>query len=235
MVTDMVEMDDLVSRILSECALLPRDRSLLVGISGIDGSGKGYVTLQLQARLAQRSVAAAKINVDGWLNLPERRFNSEQPAKHFYVNAIRLNEFFTQLVLPLRNKRSVNLVADLTEETAKSYRKHTYSFRNVDVVLVEGIFLFKSDYRNLFDLAIWIDCSFSTALMRALERKQEALPPAATIRAYETIYFPAQRIHEKRDHPREAADLIFANDPYPERQSCYQREMKLMTATASVH
>ena len=32
--------------------------------------------------------------------------------------------------------------------------------------------------------------------------------------AYETIYFPAQRIHMDQDKPRENADLIFENDTY---------------------
>ena len=215
----MVEMDNLVSRILSQRALERKDRSLLVGISGIDGSGKGYVTLQIEARLAQHSIAAANINIDGWLNLPDKRFSAIEPGKHFYEHAIRFDEFFDQLVLPLRNQRSVSLVADFAEETAKTHRKHTYNFRNVDVVLVDGIFLFKRDYRKLFDLAVWVDCSPWTALARALERKQEALPPAATIRAYETIYLPAQRIHFDLDNPRESADLIIDNDPYLRRLS----------------
>lgn len=229
----MVDMDNLVSRILSQRALLPRDRSLLVGISGIDGSGKGYVTLQIQARLAQRSIAAANVNVDGWLNLPDKRFIPKEPAKHFYENAIRFDEFFDQLVLPLRNQRSINLVADFAEEMAKSYRKHNYSFKNADVVLVEGIFLYKRKHRKLFDLAIWVDCSFSTALTRALTRKQEGLPPALTIRAYDTIYFPAQKLHMEIDYPREGADLIFANDPYLCRNAWYQPELTSMTTTAS--
>lgn len=233
MVNDMVEMDNLVSRILGERALLAKNRSLLVGISGIDGSGKGYVTLQVQARLAQRSVSAANVNVDGWLSLPNKRFNPREPAKHFYENGIRFDEFFDRLLLPLRNQRSVSLVADFAEETAKSYRKHTYSFTNIDVVLVEGIFLFKREHRKLFDLAIWVDCSFSTALSRALERKQEGLSPAATIRAYHTIYFPAQRIHLHKDHPREDADLVFDNDQYLGQNNCHQPELALMTTAAS--
>jgi uridine kinase len=82
------------------------------------------------------------------------------------------------------------------------------------VILVEGIFLFKQTYRSQFDLAIWVDCSFPTALARALERSQEGLPPAETIAAYETIYFPAQQIHFNKDNPRAAADLIYDNNPY---------------------
>ena len=79
---------------------------------------------------------------------------------------------------------------------------------------MEGIFLFKQAYRSLFDLAIWVDCSFPTALARALERSQEGLPPARTIAAYGTTYFPAQVIHFNQDNPRAAADLIYDNDPY---------------------
>jgi uridine kinase len=77
---------------------------------------------------------------------------------------------------------------------------------------LQGIFLFKQAYRSLFDLAIWVDCTFATALARALQRAQEGLPLAETIAAYETIYFPAQRIHLDQDNPRGSADLILDND-----------------------
>jgi uridine kinase len=210
----MNRIDEVTRKILEQRATVSHSRGLLVGISGIDGCGKGYVTRQLEAHLALHGVTAAILNVDGWLNLPEKRFDRTVPATKFYQNAIRFDEFFTRLVLPLRNRRSVHLVADFAEETASHYRKHTYDIRDVSVVLVEGIFLFKPQYRKYFDLAIWIDCSFPTALARAIERAQEGLSPANTIAAYETIYFPAQRIHLAQDQPREHADLIFENDTY---------------------
>ena len=222
-------IDEVVDRILDRRAVVPEYRSLLVGISGIDGCGKGFIAGQIEARLAQRAVASAVINVDGWLNLPDKRFDQNAPAQTFYERAIRFAEFFSELVIPFRDQKSVYLVANFVEETANQYRKHIYNFRNVAVILVEGVFLFKREYRRLFDLAIWIDCSFATALARALERSQEGLPPANTIAAYGATYFPAQEIHFKQDDPRAAADLIYDNDPYqaehcsPGRQSKAQR------------
>ena len=210
----MSNIDEVTRQILRRRRTVPDTRCLLVGVSGIDGCGKGYVARQLEARLALHGVTPAILNVDGWLNLPEKRFNRSDPAENFYENAIRFDQFFTQLVMPLRDRRSVRLVADFTEETASQYRKHTYDFKDVSVVLVEGIFLFKRQYRTHFDLAIWVDCSFPTALARAIERAQEGLSAAKTIAAYETIYFPAQRIHLARDNPRENADLTFENDSY---------------------
>ena len=55
--------------------------------------------------------------------------------------------------------------------------------------------------------------SSETALERALQRGQEGLSPAETIRAHKTIYFPAQRLHFARDNPRAVADMILCNDP----------------------
>lgn len=52
-----------------------------------------------------------------------------------------------------------------------------------------------------------------TALERAIARGQEGLPANETIRAYETIYFPAQQSHFASDNPRATADFIIKNDP----------------------
>ena len=215
----MIGIDEIIRTILERRATVPDTRSLLVGISGIDGSGKGYLASQLEAHLALHAVTAAVLNVDGWLNLPEKRLDRSAPAENFYENAIRFDDFFAQLVIPLKDRRSVHLVADFTEETASRYRKHTYDFKDVSVVLVEGIFLFKPQYRKHFDLTIWIECSFATALVRAIARAQEGLSPANTIAAYETFYFPAQRIHLAQDKPRERADVIFENNHLESRRA----------------
>ena len=96
----MRSIEDVVREILQRRANTPETRSLLVGVSGIDGCGKGYLATQLQAHLAIHGVIPAILNVDGWLNLPQKRFDQNAPAVNFYDNAIRLDQFFSQLVLP---------------------------------------------------------------------------------------------------------------------------------------
>ena len=134
---------------------VPPARTLLVAETGIDGSGKGFVASRIVTELRTGGLRAEPINIDGWLNLPNARFNDSNPADHFYEHAIRFEELFTQLVLPLRNARSLRLEADFAEETATKYRRHVYR----------------------------------------------------------TIYFPAQRLHFRRDHPKTTATLILDNDP----------------------
>src|SRR5262245_53944108 len=114
----MANVDEAAEAILAARGRIDPARSVLVGVSGIDGSGKGYVTARLAEALGGRARRVAAINVDGWLNLPARRFSRERPGEHFYEHAIRFEEMFDQLVLPLRARRTHEVVADFAEETA---------------------------------------------------------------------------------------------------------------------
>lgn len=192
---------------------------MLVALSGIDGSGKGHVTAHIVGTLQARGFRTAGINTDGWLHLPHVRFSHANPGEHFYRHAIRFDEMFAQLVMPLRAHRSLSIEADYTEETATDYRKHRYAFEDVDVIVLEGIFLLKRAFQGHYDRSFWVDCSFETALERAIARAQEGLSPEETARAYRTIYFPAQEIHARLDDPRTSATAIIVNDPRLARSS----------------
>jgi uridine kinase len=188
------------------------DRAVLVGISGIDASGNGYLAAKIADRLQMDGLKVALIGADDWLNLPDVCINRDNYAGHFYEHAMRFGEMFERLIIPLKQKRKISFTADCADAKATTCRKHRYDFCDIDIILLEGIFLLKPAFRHHFDLTVWIDCSFEVALKRAIERGQEGLPPAETIKAFKMIYFPAQLIHLARDNPREAADYIFTND-----------------------
>jgi uridine kinase len=209
----MTDLSATVTAIRAARRHVAASESALVALSGIDGSGKGYLADLLTTALRQTEVNAIAVNVDGWLNLPRRRFNDGHPAEHFYHHAIRFEALFDQLVLPLKRTRSIHVEVDFVSETATEYKRHTYDYQDVDVIVLEGVYLLKRAFRGYYDWAVWVDCSFETALERALSRNQEGLSAAETIRAYQTIYFPAQQIHFARDAPQSSADEIVINDP----------------------
>ena len=215
----MAGLTSSIARIVEERGRIAAERALLTAISGIDASGKGYLTAQLAAALQARGYRVANINIDGWLNLPRVRFHRDNSPEHFYLHAIRFEEMFRDLILPLRERRSVALTMDFAEETAAEYRKQSIAHSGIDIVLLEGIYLFKRAFQHYYDLAFWIDCSFETALERAIARGQEGLSPDETIRVYETLYFPAQEIHFARDNPKASASVNICNDPRLQKKS----------------
>lgn len=205
---------ELVARVRARRRTLAPQRSLLVALSGIDASGKGFMAARLAEALEAAGLAVGVIGIDAWLRLPHERFASVDPAGHYYRHALRFEELFHDLVLPLRERRSIRLEADFAEETATSYRRRVWQYHDLDVIVLEGVFLLKRQFQDgRYDLAAWVECSFETALERALARGQEGLPPEATAHAYRTLYFPAQQLHFALDRPRAAAELALLNDP----------------------
>jgi uridine kinase len=190
----------------------PVDCALLVGISGIDGSGKGYVTERLAAQLQDRGVKVASIGIDPWQHPQSVRLSPRDAGSHFYANAIRWADLFARLVHPLVHDRSIDIVESVIRTDVDRYYPKQYRFTDVDVVLLEGIFLFQRELAAQFDLRIWIECSFETALARAQSRSQEGLTADEVVRDYSNIYFAAQCLHFERDAPRAHAHLTFDND-----------------------
>jgi uridine kinase len=83
--------DDLAARLIVERrATITPKRCVLVGISGFDGSGKGYMTAQVADHLQKQGLCVALINVDGWLQLPAKRFGPLAPGRAFSRERISL-------------------------------------------------------------------------------------------------------------------------------------------------
>lgn len=208
----MTTLHTVVNEILDARRSISDERSVLIAISGIDASGKGYFTERLVGALQTIGVRAVSINVDAWLSLPDKRFGASDLPVNYYHNAIRFEEMFAQTVFPLRDSRSWRVEINFADETSTEYCRRTMEFEDVDVIVLEGIYLLKRGFQAYYDRCIWIECGFETALERAISRGQEGLPPEETIRDYQTIYVPAQEIHFQRDNPKGVANLIVNND-----------------------
>jgi uridine kinase len=190
----------------------PRRNALLVAISGVDGSGKTHLSRRLAERLGRSGVRVAPIGVDPWQNPQTVRLVSLDPGGHFYRHAIRFDDLFAHVVDPLVADRSLQLETRGIRTDADIWEPLVYAHRDVEVVLLEGIFLFRRDLVQRYDLRIWVDCSLETALRRALKRNSENRPADALRAEYEQVYHAAQRVHFALDAPRTAAHLLLDNE-----------------------
>ena len=198
--------------VLKEYRSYGKQNVFTVAISGIDASGKGFVSNLLQSELEKQDLKIANINIDPWQNPITLRLQKENPAEDFYKLVFRWDDFFTQLITPLKKNGSIYFDTMLIRTDADEYYPYTYNFSDVNILLVEGIFLFKKEFIKFYDLKIWIDCSFNTGLQRAILRNSENLSEGQLLRDYNTYYYPAQRYHFQQDNPQKSSDIIYCND-----------------------
>src|SRR5436309_13008793 len=102
---EVTSLGQLIEAIVSIRTTTPQTRAALIGISGIDGSGKGFVTAQLDQRLRDLGWSVAVVGADDSLNLPDVCVNRNNLAAHFYDNALPREEMVKRVILPLRNER----------------------------------------------------------------------------------------------------------------------------------
>jgi len=208
----MNTVPELGKKIITLRKLHPSSIAFTVAISGIDASGKGYIGKQLETELQKNGFKVANINIDPWQNPIPIRLKYEKAAENLYENIFRWNDFFEQLIFPLKKNKSIYLETKGIHTHADEFYPLIYDFQNIDILLVEGILLFKKQFLSYFDYKIWIDCSFETGLKRAIHRNIEKKEKEKLIEDYETFYYAAQRLHFKKDDPKTNADFIFINE-----------------------
>ena len=183
-----------------------------VAISGIDASGKGFISKLLENKLQNDGLKVANINLDPWQNPLTVRLQEKNGAKNFYERVFRWNDVFEQLIIPLKQSGSIQLTAPLIRTHADEYYSFNFDYSSIDILLIEAIFLFQNRYLPYYDLKIWIDCSFETGMKRAIDRNVERLDKTTLAHDYDTYYYPAQHYHFGKDQPRSCADIIYCND-----------------------
>lgn len=112
----------------------------------------------------------------------------------------------------MQKNKSIYLETKGIRTDADVYYPLVYDYTEIDILLLEGILLFKKEYLSYYDYKIWIDCSFETGMQRAIQRNAEQLDEQELIGAYNTFYYPAQRLHLEADDPAKTADIIFTNE-----------------------
>lgn len=208
----MDSVHDLTDKLVERYRPNTSSSAFTAAISGIDASGKGYIAKLLQQELENRGFKVANINIDPWQNPMAVRLKKENAAENFYESGFRWNEFFGELIFPLQKCRSIYLETKGIQTDADIYYPLLYNYRNIDILLLEGIFLFKRKYLSYYDYKIWVDCTFETGLKRALQRNVEKLGEEGLIHDYKTYYYPAQRLHFKKDNPCQTAEFNFDNN-----------------------
>jgi len=188
------------------------DHVFTIAISGIDASGKGYVTRLLENEMIRRGLKVANINLDPWQNPIPVRLQKENAAENFYQSVFRWNDVFKELIIPLRKTGRVCHTARLIRTDADRDYDFTFNCKEIDVLFIEAIFLFQEKYLDYYDYKTWVECSFETALKRAIQRNVEKLEEEKLIQDYNTYYYAAQRYHFEKDNPKAHADFICCND-----------------------
>lgn len=201
------------------------EKPVVLGINGVDTSGKTTFAVHLAAYLKRRGLDVQLIHLDDF-HQPKRVRNVEDTPEGYLRNAFDL--YRLEDLLSVLKTEQRNLQLDLLDLDRDTYtNRQTFRSSGETIILVEGVMLYRPPVDPFFDYRVFMDISLDQVLKRAKERDVPKYGPEI-IEKYMKKYIPAQKMYMEKFSPKQRANLVINNDDYnrPSIQNGRREEKK---------
>jgi uridine kinase len=164
-------------------------RSFVVGINGIDCSGKTTFAKSVSKYFTHHKIENDHLDIDNFNN-----------------SAIE-SETYKAFVSDSWDEENLNKYYELIINYSDAIRAVSESKKKYSLVILEGIFIYKPQLVDLFDLKIYLDIDISLGRKRFAERrslKQDKRP----FEIYDEIWMLSHIRYESEVHPKRISDLV---------------------------
>ena len=200
------------SRLFSDIILRPDVR--VIGINGVDTSGKTIFSENMQKYLVARGKKASVLHLDDFHNPAGIRNAGPNEIDAYIQNAFDIKKLIDELLKPLKSGQSINKTLeclDLNTDTFSS-RRHYEIDKNTYVIL-EGVLLYREPLSGYIDYKVFLDIGFDEVLRRAEVRDVPQYGPAF-LNKYREKYIPIQQWYLEFCLPKSKSDLVIDNRNY---------------------
>lgn len=198
------------------CALIrrmrPSKKPFIVGITGIDGSGKTELARELEHALKRCNQEVQTIHVDDFHNPKSVRYVPDLPEpQQYYMLSINFKRLVNEVLLPIKRYGELHTTLTVLDlHTDRWLLQRHYTVTSNTVVLLEGVFLFRPEIRPYVDLFVYLHVTEDVAIQRARVRDVPT-QGEGVLRKYKVKYLPAQREYLQRFCPERYADVVIDN------------------------
>lgn len=198
-----------IKMVISEIKSL--NRPFLLGIDGLSGAGKTTFTNKLVKEIASAGHRIVVIHLDDLIEERIRRYNTGKPEWHEYYHLQwNTSEIQEKLFKAVHQKEKLLQLKFYNAHEDRCYLKEE-SIENCTVVLIEGIFLQRKEWRSFLDYVIYLDCPRELRNERILIRESYTGDLKERINKYERRYWKGEEYYLKEVNPIEQANIIIKN------------------------
>jgi len=193
-----------------------KSKPIRIAINGIEGTGKTVFASKLAKYLNSENLNAIPISIDGFHNNKKVRYNQgRNSAKGYYEDAYDEIAFVEKVLRSSQSEIPNVTKATHDLETDEYLNLKPTEIDNKTILITDGAYLFKPNYRSHWDLKIYLKTSFAIAMKRGIERDKSSLGGIELSKEkYEKRYHKSSRIYLKENEPEKIADIIIENSDF---------------------
>ena len=185
-------------------------RTVLVGISAVDGVGKTRFTDTVFGLLVDRDIPTAVVHVDCFTNDTDRRHASSDRVSNYYDHTFDHTSLVQNVLQPISEGKAVEV--ELVHPSPQDDSLQVHHSYNIPphnaVALVEGVFLFRPELVGYFDYKALLIMPISSMLDRLRKRDESLLGPSVLDKVLQK-YVPAQQLYLETVHPERLVEVVF--------------------------
>ncbi|MCS7464102.1 kinase [Paenibacillus doosanensis] len=177
---------------------------LILGIDGLSRSGKTTLACGLEQELRQSGIATCVLHMDDYIVERAKRYNTDcEPWEEYYRlqwDVIGLEE---RLFRRLKGTGILELMRYDAEKDSHEIQRAAVS--EACVVIIEGVFLQRKEWRKYLDVVAYVDSSRTTRFLRESEitrRKKDV---------FVNRYWKAEDYYITTVAPARLAELVLHN------------------------
>jgi uridine kinase len=214
-VTSTVNREELLVTLASRVLALPDDGPRAVCITGMSCSGKTTLAAELLEVLDGAGRPVVPVAYDDFHHPRERRHRAGRTSAEGYLDDAFDPGSLRRLVLePVRAGADSVVRASYDLAADRPMPPDPVPLPTPGVVLVDGSFLLVPSLAGCWDLAVLVVADPERVLERAVVRDADLGTPERVRELYLRRYLAAEALHQERDDPWSAADLVIdLSDP----------------------
>ncbi|MEI3893390.1 MULTISPECIES: kinase [Bacillus] len=178
-----------------------KENRFILGIDGLSRSGKTTFVTNLKENMKQESIPFHIFHIDDHIVERNKRYHTgyEEWYEYYYlqwdIEWIR-QKFFQKL--QYETKLKLQFYYDDTD----TCEMKKVPIPIVGVIIIEGVFLQRKEWRDFFHYMVYLDCPRETRFLRESPETQKNLSK------FENRYWKAEDYYLETESPKDRADLI---------------------------
>ncbi|KLA31670.1 kinase [Bacillus cereus] len=178
-----------------------KENRFILGIDGLSRSGKTTFVTNLKENMQQESIPFHIFHIDDHIVERNKRYHTgyEEWYEYYYlqwdIESLR-QKFFQKL----QNETKLKLPFYNNETDSSEMKKVQIPI--VGVIVIEGVFLQRKEWREFFHYMVYLDCPRETRFLRESEETQKNLSK------FENRYWKAEDYYLESETPQKRANLV---------------------------
>ncbi|WP_234998449.1 kinase [Salirhabdus sp. Marseille-P4669] len=209
-----MSVNSILDTLLTQYKDRKNHHTFIVGVDGLGGAGKTTFANKLGEELKEKGYHVITIHIDDYIVELNKRYNTGHEEWYEYYSLqwdIQLLQ--TELFQALSDgDKLINLpLYDKTTDTISTQKRY---IKPTSIILIEGIFIQRREWREYFDFVIFIDCPHKERADRVLKRDLYIGDYQNRLTKYQKRYWIAEDKYIEVDDPLKKADVIYSSNDH---------------------